>query len=207
MDAKANYFTILALSLELQKYCGQEVQINYNDFIKTIVILEMQKTDFEKVKDFNIVFGVPVSETPQLDLFTSNQKLVKLRLDLIREELKELEEAVKNHDIIETVDALADLIYVVHGMGCSLGLNLDKAFDIVHKSNMSKVCKNEEEAQETVEHYKKNFATLGYDSPAYRKSSDGNYWIIYNYNTGKILKSINYTPAKFDELLSSRVKI
>src|SRR6478609_2714555 len=159
---------------------------------------EERKTDFQSVVEFNETFGVPVYKEPQHDIFKENPALVEYRLSLIREEVKELEEAVKNHDLVETVDALADIIYVVQGMGASLGLDLDKAFDIVHKSNMSKVCKTEEEAKKTVQHYVDNMEKLGYDSPAYRKSADGKSFVVYNKNTSKVLKSINYTPAKFD---------
>jgi len=162
------------------------------------------KTDFQSVKEFNNTFGVPVYETPQHDIFTENPMLVKLRMDLIREEFSELEEAVKNHDMTETVDALADLIYVVQGMGCSLGLDLDKAFHIVHSSNMSKVCKTEKEAKATVEHYIKTKNSHSYDSPSYRKSADGKYYIVYNKSTGKILKNVNYVAANFAKMLHER---
>lgn len=165
--------------------------------------MEAKKTDFLAVKEFNETFGIPVYETPQMDIFTSNEKLVKLRMDLIREEFSELEEAVKNHDMVETVDALADLIYVVQGMGCSLGLDLDKAFDIVHSSNMSKVCKTVEEAEKTVEHYIATKDTHSYDSPSYRKSADGKYYIVYNKSTGKILKNVNYVPANFSSMIEA----
>ncbi len=100
--------------------------------------------------------------------------------------------------MVETIDALADIIYVVYGMGSSLGLNLDKAFRIVHESNMSKVCKDEAEAKATVESYK---GDARYDSPAYRLSADGRHYIVYNQSTMKVLKSVNYMPAKFDSLM------
>jgi len=157
----------------------------------------LKKSDYQSVVEFNKTFGVPVYDTPQKDIFTRDPALVEYRLSLIREEVKELEEACKNKDLVETVDALADIIYVVQGMACSLGLDLDTAFDIVHKSNMSKVCRTEEEAQATVAYYKENMERLGYDSPAYRKSADDKYWVVFNESTKKILKSINYTPAEF----------
>ena len=156
----------------------------------------MSQTNFEAVVEFNRTFGVPVHDTPQHDVFIRDPKLVEYRLKLIREEVAELEKACIDHDLVETVDALADIAYVVHGMAASLGLNLDKAFQIVHQSNMSKSCKDEDEARETIAYYEKNKDTLGYDSPAYRKSADGRF-IVYNQSTMKILKSINYTPARF----------
>lgn len=149
------------------------------------------------MKEFNTTFGVTVHETPQVDVFDKNPELIAYRLALIKEEVAELEEAVATKDLVETIDALADIIYVVQGMGCSLGLDLDKAFDIVHRSNMSKVCSDEETAKRTVEYYQNNKERLGYDSPDYRKSADGKHFIVYNKSTMKVLKSINYTPAKF----------
>ena len=80
-----------------------------------------------------------------------------------------------------------------------MGVDLDKSYDIVHSSNMSKLCKNEAEAKETVAWYLKNESR--YDSPSYRKSYDDKNWVIFNRSTGKILKSINYNPAKFDSML------
>ena len=67
---------------------------------------------------------------------------------------------------------------------------------------MSKMCKTEEEAQKTVEWYKENMSVL-YKDPQYRKSDDGKRWVVYNAETGKILKSILYTPANFTEMLKN----
>lgn len=160
-------------------------------------------SNFEKVRDFNLQFGVPSFDSPQLNVFTEHPDLVNLRMNLIREEMSELEEAVKNHDYTETVDALSDILYVVYGMGVSIGMNLDKAFDIVHSSNMSKLCKTEEEAQQTVKWYQDQYAEgkLPYDTAAYRKSTCGDYWVVFNSSTGKILKSINYHVVDFSEVM------
>jgi len=107
--------------------------------------------------------------------------------------------------MIETLDALADILYVTLGAGVSFGLQLDKAFDLVHQSNMSKVCTSEKEAKETISWYKKNYIPgtkkLVYDTPSYKKSKNGKYWIIYNESSGKRLKSINYKPVKFNSIL------
>lgn len=156
----------------------------------------MNMTNFEKVKQFSKTFGVPMYKEPQINITKTNQELVKLRKDLIVEECKELVEAIENHDFTEIVDALSDILYVVYGAGASFGVNLDKAFDIVHKSNMSKVCKTEAEAIATVAWYKKNEIHI-YDSPEYKLSDDKKYWIVFNKSTGKILKSINYKKVAF----------
>lgn len=163
-------------------------------------------SNFEKVKDFNQQFGVTCFDEPQRDIFTSDPKLVELRMNLIREEMRELEDAVKTHDYTETVDALSDILYVVYGMGVSIGIDLDAAFDIVHSSNMSKLCKTEAEAQETVAWYRMQYedGKLPYDSPAYRKSTSGDLWVIFNQSTGKILKSINYRVVDFQNLIGEK---
>lgn len=157
--------------------------------------MSSEKTNFQRVVEFNKAFGVPTSDTPLPNITKDNPKLAKLRLDLILEETQELSEAMDNHDFLETADALADILYVVYGAGASFGIDLDRAFDLVHRSNMSKLCKTEEEAQKTVEWYIDNIEKTGYDTPAYRRSDDGVNWVVYNKSTGKILKSINYTPV------------
>ena len=161
------------------------------------------KTDYECVKEFNNAFGIPTYNTPQLDIFEKDPQTVEYRLSLINEEVKELNDAIKNKDMTETLDALADIIYVVQGMGSSFGLNLDKAFDIVHKSNMSKLCKTEEEAKRTVEYYKQNIEKLGYTTPNYRLANDGINYVVFNESTKKILKSINYTPTNFSSIINN----
>mgnify|MGYP005840051651 CR=1 FL=1 len=164
----------------------------------------MSKTNYQKVVQFNRVFGVPVAEQPRHNIFDQDPKLVELRMNLIREEVHELEDAVKEKNMTETFDALSDILYVVYGMGASLGLDLDKGIELVHDSNMSKSCMSEKEAKDTVQWYKEKYSSgeQPYDSPSYRKSDDGNYWIVYNSSTGKILKSINYSPVDFTNILS-----
>ena len=154
-------------------------------------------SNFEKVVEFNTVFGLPTHTSPQTDIVRTNPALTTLRVDLITEECQELVDAVKANDFTEIVDALADILYVVYGAGSSFGVDLNKAFDIVHSSNMSKLCRSEAEARLTVEWYRREKLDV-YDSPDYRKSECGKYWIVFNRSSGKILKSINYTPAKFD---------
>lgn len=151
------------------------------------------QTNYEKVLDFMKAFGQNLYSTPQPHLIESNPGLTKLRLDLIQEEVKELSDAIQQNNFVEVVDALADILYVVYGAGGAFGVDLDEAFDIVHKSNMTKLCKTEQEAKLTIEWYKEN--EQRYKDPAYRLSGDEKYWIVYDKATGKVLKSINYTPA------------
>jgi predicted HAD superfamily Cof-like phosphohydrolase len=151
-------------------------------------------SNFDKIREFHETFNHPNEKTPQLNVFKDKPKLVKLRLDLIREEVKELEEAAENHDMLEVVDALADILYVVYGAGAAFGIDLDEAYRLVHESNMTKVCATEQEAHDTVEWYIKNQLDV-YDSPEARISANGKYWIVVNASTGKILKSIKYSPV------------
>lgn len=82
-------------------------------------------------------------------------------------------------------------------MGSSLGIDLDRAFRIVHSSNMSKVCASEADAKITVQKYKEGNR---YDSPCFFKKDNGMY-VVKNKSTGKVLKSHKYKPAKFDSIL------
>ena len=96
-------------------------------------------TNFKKVEEFHKTFGHPIRSTPDLDMFEQKIDLIKFRLSLIEEELNELKEAVKNNDIVEVADALTDILYVTYGAGHSFGVDLDKCFDEVQQSNMSKL--------------------------------------------------------------------
>ncbi len=92
-------------------------------------------TNFESVKKFMETFGQEVRTKASFP----NEKIVNLRLDLIEEELSEFREAVEKKDIKEVADALTDILYVTYGAGHAFGINLDKCFDEVQNSNMSKL--------------------------------------------------------------------
>ena len=92
-------------------------------------------TNFESVKKFMQTFGQEVSTKASFP----NDKITSLRLSLIKEELLELTEAVEKKDIIEVADALTDILYVTYGAGHAFGINLDKCFEEVQNSNMSKL--------------------------------------------------------------------
>ena len=95
-------------------------------------------TNFLKVKEFMKTFGQEVLSKPALP----ENKIIKLRLDLIKEELNELEEAIKDKNLVEIADALTDILYVTYGAGHAFGINLDSCFDEVQNSNMSKLDEN-----------------------------------------------------------------
>ena len=95
-------------------------------------------TNFNKVGTFMKTFGQEVKTKPAF----STDKINKLRLDLIKEELSELTEAMNNKDLLEVADALTDILYVTYGAGHAFGINLDKCFEEVQNSNMSKLDEN-----------------------------------------------------------------
>ena len=95
-------------------------------------------SNFNKVGTFMKTFGQEVKTKPSF----SSDKINKLRIDLIKEELDELQEAMKNNDLLEVADALTDILYVTYGAGHAFGIDLDKCFDEVQNSNMSKLGEN-----------------------------------------------------------------
>jgi len=92
-------------------------------------------TNFEKVKTFMQTFGQEVKTKPSF----STDKINDLRYNLIKEELSELKEAIDKKDLLEVADALTDILYVTYGAGIAFGIDLDKCFDEVQNSNMSKL--------------------------------------------------------------------
>ena len=92
-------------------------------------------SNFNKVKTFMETFGQEVKTKPSF----STDKVNSLRLNLIEEELEELKTAIKNKDLLEVADALTDILYVTYGAGHAFGIDIDKCFDEVQDSNMSKL--------------------------------------------------------------------
>ena len=92
-------------------------------------------SNFSKVGTFMKTFGQDVKTKPSF----STDKINKLRIDLIKEELDELSEAMNNKDLLEVADALTDILYVTYGAGHAFGIDLDKCFEEVQNSNMSKL--------------------------------------------------------------------
>ena len=95
-------------------------------------------SNFSKVGIFMKTFGQDVKDKPAL----STDKINKLRIDLIKEEVEELTEAMNNNDLLEVADALTDILYVTYGAGHAFGIDLDKCFEEVQNSNMSKLDEN-----------------------------------------------------------------
>lgn len=145
------------------------------------------------VAEFHKTFQHPVLDTPQIP----PADRCKLRVSLIAEELKELEEAIADKDLVEIADALCDIQYVLSGAILEFGLKdkFAELFDEVQRSNMSKACKNREEAEETMRHY---FEKDGTES--YYRELDGKF-LIFRKSDDKTLKSVYYSPADLKTIL------
>jgi len=96
---------------------------------------EKLMSNFEDVKIFMKTFGQMIKTKPQFP----DEKTMRLRYELIKEELNELEEAMKTKNLKEVADALTDILYVTYGAGCAYGIDLDKCFEEVQRANMSKL--------------------------------------------------------------------
>ena len=146
------------------------------------------------VEEFHNTFGAPVLDTPQIP----SKDRCELRVSLLQEELNELKEAIENNDLVEISDALSDLQYVLSGAILEFGLGgkFNELFLEVQRSNMSKACSSQQEAIETLLHYKEKDGTEGY-----YKEVDGK-WLVYRNGDNKVLKSINYSPANLIDIVN-----
>lgn len=145
------------------------------------------------VAEFHKTFQHPILEEPTIP----SQSRCDLRVALIAEELKELQEAIENKDIVEIADALCDIQYVLSGAVLEFGLKdkFNSLFEEVQRSNMSKACQSEEEAQATQAHY------LVKGVQSYYKEVDG-LFLVFREGDNKTLKSINYSPANLRDILA-----
>ena len=146
-----------------------------------------------QVAEFHRTFKHPILNTPGIP----TEKRCDLRVSLLLEEMKELQEAISKNDLVEVADALCDIQYVLAGaiLEFGLGEKFKELFDEVHRSNMSKACKSLEEANQTIEHYKTNE-----QSDAYWKEEES-LFLVFRENDHKTLKSINYSPADLKSIL------
>ena len=140
-----------------------------------------------QVAEFHTTFKHPILAQPTIP----SKERAQLRIELLAEELKELQEAVDDNNLVEIADALCDLQYVLAGAVLEFGLGekFKALFDEVHRSNMSKACKTVDEANATIAHYKNKS-----NVDAHYKEVDG-LFLVYRDADHKTLKSINYSPA------------
>ena len=201
---------------------------------------ETWETNFEIIKNrlsnyLSKVHGMILNDTIDYDLLDNKERVTK-DIDELSSKVDEFEESLNKvnfenvkKDFENISKSMLALLYCVYQTGAIWGIDLDKAYDLVHTSNMTKFCVNEDEAKQSVESYKKKFdeiksyygypengnedsikswfsnmAKLGvnaYDLPNYRLSSDEKVYVIYNESTKKIIKSINYSPVKLKVML------
>ena len=154
----------------------------------------MEKIDsLNQVAEFHKTFNAPILETPQIP----SKERCQLRVSLLQEELNELKEAIENNDLVEIADALCDLQYVFSGAVLEFGLGekFVTLFNEVQRSNMSKACDTELQAQETVEFYK----TKG-EEAYYEKS--GEKYNVHRVSDNKVLKNKYYSSADLKSILN-----
>lgn len=154
----------------------------------------MKKLDaLNQVAEFHHTFGHPVEEKPIIPAPGRRE----LRVALLAEELKELQTAIEANDLVEVADALCDLQYVLSGAVLEFGLGdlFPALFDEVQRSNMSKTCKNMEEALATQKYYKEE---RGFESTI---EASGDHFLVFRVPDRKTLKSVNYSPADLKSIL------
>lgn len=145
------------------------------------------------VAEFHQLFKHPIVDKPAIP----DKGRCKLRIALLQEELKELEQAIEQKDLIEVADALCDLQYVLAGaiLEFGMGEKFKEMFKEVHRSNMSKACTTEEEAVWTMDYFKKEYGTECYTC------KEGDKWLVYRTQDHKVMKSIAYSKASLKQIL------
>jgi predicted HAD superfamily Cof-like phosphohydrolase len=146
------------------------------------------------VAEFHKTFKHPILPNPTIP----SEERCRLRVALLAEELKELEVAILEKDIVEVADALCDIQYVLAGaiLEFGLGEKFGKLFEEVQRSNMSKACRSEQEAKDTVEHYRRKDGTECY------YLQEGDKWLVYRKADNKTIKSVNYSPADLEKIVN-----
>lgn len=156
----------------------------------------MEKIDsLNQVAEFHRTFNAPILNTPQIP----SKERCELRLTLLQEELNELRDAIADNDIVEVADALCDLQYVLSGAVLEFGLG-DKfveLFNEVQRSNMSKACSTQEEADETIAFYKDK------GEEAFSEIS-GKKINVHRKSDYKVLKNKYYSPADLRTILADK---
>lgn len=148
-----------------------------------------------QVAAFHRTFHHPIEPEP---IIPSEQRC-RLRVALLAEELRELEKAIADKDLVEIADALCDLQYVLSGAVLEFGLGekFRALFDEVQRSNMSKTCKSEAEAAETMRYYREERGVESY------VKQEGDVYLVYRKGDNKTLKSVKYSPADLKAILAS----
>ena len=153
----------------------------------------MEKLDsLNQVAEFHKTFNAPILDQPQIP----TKERAELRVSLLQEELDELKKAIEDQDIVEVADALCDLQYVLSGAVLEFGLGekFAELFNEVQRSNMSKACSSQDEANKTIAHYSAK-GVEAYSEPSGEKIN------VHRKADNKVLKSVNYSPANLNKIL------
>lgn len=153
----------------------------------------MEKIDaLNQVAEFHKTFNAPILDQPQIP----SQERCDLRVNLLQEELDELKQAITDNDLVEIADALCDLQYVLSGAVLEFGLGekFVELFNEVQRSNMSKACDNEQQAQETVALYKAKEQDCFYEK-------SGEKFNVHRKSDNKVLKNKYYSPAALKNII------
>lgn len=154
----------------------------------------MEKIDaLNQVAEFHKTFNAPIIDTPKIP----DAKRCELRVSLLQEELNELKEAIAQNDLVEIADALCDLQYVLSGAVLEFGMGnkFVELFNEVQRSNMSKACENQTEADETIAFYREKGVE------AYSEKS-GDKINVHRTSDNKVLKNKYYSPADLEKILN-----
>lgn len=155
----------------------------------------MEKIDpLNQVAEFHKTFNAPILDHPQIP----SKERCELRVSLLQEELNELKEAIADHNLVEIADALCDLQYVLSGAVLEFGLGekFPALFNEVQRSNMSKACANQQEADETIAFYKEK------GEEAFSEIS-GEKINVHRKSDNKVLKNKYYSPADLKSILEN----
>jgi len=147
------------------------------------------------VAAFHRLFRAPILASPAIP----SADRCQLRVSLLKEEVQELADAIKDNDIVEIADALADIQYVLSGAVLEFGMGgcFKTLFDDVQRSNMSKACKSLEEAEATRAHYKKTK-----DTDSYVQQISDDQWLVYRKGDDKALKSVEYSQTNLAPIVN-----
>lgn len=175
-----------ALGLDLDKLFSStyDKENNYNGL-----------SNFQKVVKLNKLSD---EFKPKWNIFTTDSELLKSKLDTINLNVQELKKAIDNDNFTDVTECLCKILYVTYDAATAFGLDLDTLFSEVHDCNMTKVCKDEKEAHETVEWYKQN--EKKYEDPQYKQK--GKYYVVFDNKTSKVLKCIKWRQPDLKKLMT-----
>lgn len=183
---------IQLINEELEEFIKAYIEKNLLDMIDAIT--DTIYVIYGTCISFGIILDIKLNEIHNYDVIYPCSTMTHLYIDDMKFQLNKLDKNIITKNMQSVTTTLYEMLVLTYQYGIYvLKIDINCAFDIVHKSNMTKLCKTEQEAQDTIKWYIEH-EHIRYDSPKYKKSNNDSQWIVYNQSTGKILKSIYYTP-------------